>query len=103
MTRQRLRQFNSIMAEIMEEEGRRERLGVYSLFGDDHAVIDRYRGELSDIMDWIGQIPDSLTRRAFRMRYIDGLPWIAVSCKLGYSSESGARQLCARYLKQAAG
>lgn len=99
MTREQLKQFNSMMAEIMEEERRRDELGAYSLFGDDSEALEKYRDELRSIRAWIGQIPDSLTRRAFMLRYVDGLAWCTVSCRLGYGSESGARVLCERYLR----
>lgn len=99
MTRRRLRQFHSMMLEIMEEEQRRAVFGAYSLFGDDCAVLEKYKSELQGIRAWIDHIPDSVTRRAFRLRYVDGLPWHAVSCRMGYASESGARKLCTRYLE----
>lgn len=98
MTQKRLRQLTSLMAEVIESEERRYRLAAYSLFGDDEALVRRCRAEIGEIREWIDQIEDSVTRRAFRLRYLDGLSWEAVSLRLGYSTEAGARKVCARYL-----
>lgn len=98
MTRRELRQVHSLLREIEEEEERRYTNAAYSLFRDDCAVLDRYREQLSGIAAWIDQIDDSLTRRAFRLRYIDGMSWLRVSSRLGYSCPDGARKLCQRYL-----
>ena len=98
MTTWELRQFHSLLREVEEEERRRNYLAVYSLFDDDHDVIDRYREQLRTVNQWIARIEDSMTRRAFRLRYVDGLPWAAVSQRLGYTCEAGARKLCQRYL-----
>lgn len=100
MTKKRLREVHSLMCEIIEEEERRYSNAAWSLFGDDHDVIDRYRERLADLIDWIDQIDDSQTRRAFRLRYVDGLSWLAVGLRLGYGGEAGARKLCARYLEK---
>ena len=91
MNRDDLRQVRSLIAEIEEDAKRRE------TFDDQQAV--RYRERLREIAAWINEIGDSQTRRAFRLRYIDGLPWAAVSFRLGYGGESGARKLCERYLE----
>ena len=96
MTRRELRQVHSLLREIEEEEERRYTNAAYSLFRDDCAVLDRYREQLSGIAAWIDQIDDSLTRRAFRLRYIDGMSWLRVSSRLGYSCPDGARKLCQR-------
>ena len=100
MTAAELRQFVSLIEEIEEEERRRESIAAYSLFGDDREMVERYRDKIEEIAGWINSIGDSITRRAFKLRYIDGLPWSAVSARMGYTSEGGARMICMRYLNQ---
>lgn len=98
MNRHELRQVRSLMNEIQEDEWRRDTCAAYSLFAEDDQQAGRYRQAVREIAGWIDQIDDSLTRRAFRLRYLDGLSWAAVSYRLGYGGESGARKLCERYL-----
>ncbi len=100
MQRDRLKQMRSLILEIEEEEERRYKCGAYSLLGDDRDAVKRYGGELRELAAWIDSIPDSQTRRAFRLRYVDGLSWLAVSMRLGYTCEDGARKIIARYLSK---
>ena len=100
MLRHRLKQMYSLILEIEEEEERRQKIGAYSLFGDEEEKLARYGGELRELASWIDSIPDSQTRRIFRMRYVDGQPWAAVSMRTGYSSVDGARKVAERYLKK---
>ena len=86
MQRDRLKQMRSLILEIEEEEERRYKCGAYSL--------------LRELAAWIDSIPDSQTRRAFRLRYVDGLSWLAVSMRLGYTCEDGARKMIMRYLEK---
>ena len=99
MNRDDLRQARSLIAEMEEDIQRRERFAAYSLFVEDEQLAKRCRERFREIAAWINEIGDSQTRRAFRLRYIDGLPWAAVSFRLGYGGESGARKLCERYLE----
>lgn len=100
MQRDRLKQMHSLILEIEEEEERRYKCGAYSLLGDDRDAVKRYGGELRELAAWIDSIPDSQTRRAFRLRYVDGLSWLAVSMRLGYACEDGARKMIMRYFKK---
>lgn len=100
MQRDRLKQMRSLILEIEEEEERRYKCGAYSLLGDDRDAVKRYGGELRELAAWIDSIPDSQTRRAFRLRYVDGLSWLAVSMRLGYTCEDGARKMIMRYLEK---
>ena len=59
--------------------------------------------EVAEIRIWVERIPDSLTRRAFKLRFLDGLPWGEIARRMGYRSDSGPRMLCARYLAEHAG
>lgn len=45
------------------------------------------------IEEFISSIPDSLTRRVFRYRYIDGLSWRAIAYRIGKYDESYPRKL----------
>lgn len=49
---------------------------------------------------WISAIPDSLTRRIFMYRFVDGMTWLQVAMNIGGgNSESAVKMLCHRYLK----
>lgn len=98
MHRRRLKQMRSLILEIEEEQARQYQLGAWSLLGDGRDAMRRYGAELKELAAWIDDIPDSQTRRAFRLRYVDGLPWAAVGLRMGYASPDGPRKLCERYL-----
>lgn len=122
MTRRRLRQFESLAAEIIEEgerleamrrtdERRAETLGCYSLTDDPEAETrrraaelqrkrERFTRELRAVERWIDRITDSQTRRAIRLHYIEGMSWQAVASRMGYAGESGARMAAERYLNK---
>lgn len=100
MRKDRLRQMHSLILEIEEEEERRYKCGAYSLLGDDRDAVKRYGGELRELAAWIDSIPDSQTRRAFRLRYVDGLDWLCVAVRMGYGSPDGPRKVCERYLEK---
>lgn len=51
-----------------------------------------------DIEKFISDIPDSLTRRIFRYRYIDNFNWQAISMRVGKINESYPRMIHDRYL-----
>lgn len=123
MTRERLRQFDSLVQELVEEQERlarelrharrvEETCGVGCLFGMDYLEAAKTRvrelsaqreDEVAEIRIWVERIPDSLTRRAFKLRFLDGLPWGEIARRMGYRSDSGPRMLCARYLAEHAG
>lgn len=53
-----------------------------------------------DIEKFISEIPDSLTRRVFRYRYIDNLEWLPIARKIGRHNESYPRKIIHdRYLE----
>lgn len=123
MTRERLRQFDSLVQELHEEQERMQReerhvrlmeatYGVGCLFGAEALEQSRARvlalagqreDEIAEIRLWVECIPDSLTRRAFKLRFLDSLPWSEIARRMGYGSDSGPRMLCARYLAEHAG
>ncbi|OLS02412.1 hypothetical protein [Tissierella creatinophila] len=54
-----------------------------------------------DIERFISDIPDSLTRRVFRYRYIEGLEWRPIARRIGRHDESYPRKMIHdRYLER---
>lgn len=120
MTRERLKQFDSLVQELHEEQERMVReqrhirrmeeiYGVGCLFGVKYIESSRERikllvgkreDDISEIRIWVEAIPDSLTRRAFKLRFLDGMAWSDIARRMGYRSDSGPRMLCARYLAE---
>ena len=57
--------------------------------------------ERNKLERYIADIPDSLTRFIFTLRFISGLSWYQVAEHIGGgNTEDGVRQRCYRYLKQ---
>ena len=100
MRRDELRQMRSLILEIEEEKRRRYEVGAWSLFGDDSDFLERNAEQIKRIRGWIKEIPDSVTRRAFALRYVDGLDWLDVAVRMGYGSPDGPRKVCERYLEK---
>lgn len=98
--RETLKQVKSMILEIEEEERRRHELGAWSLFGDDAAFRERNMEQIETVRAWILEIPDSVTRRAFLLRYVDGMHWWEVAARMGYVSPDGPRKICERYLEK---
>lgn len=55
--------------------------------------IDALEKECGEIELWIEEIPDSLTRRIFRMRFIDGLSQQAVARKVHMHQSNVSRKI----------
>ncbi|OLS02016.1 hypothetical protein [Tissierella creatinophila] len=54
-----------------------------------------------EIEKFISDIPDSLTRRVFRYRYIDNLEWLPIARRIGRHDESYPRKMIHdRYLEK---
>lgn len=113
MTRERLRQVESLLLELEEERERfsrekrhRERMettyGVGCLFGERpfedardrlRRIEAQCRDEQDEVRQWIDSVSDSMTRRALRLRYLDGKSWSECARRMGYADESGPRKL----------
>lgn len=53
-----------------------------------------------EIEEFISNIPDSLTRRVFRYRYVDELEWLPIARRIGRNDESYPRKMIHdRYLE----
>lgn len=118
MTMERLRQLDSLIDEQRDEEERLARearhiermekeYGVGCLLGYEQMeqsrarmreLTERRRAEAEAVRAWVEQIRDAQVRRAFKLRYLDGLPWSTVARRMGYANDSGPRMLCARHL-----
>lgn len=120
MTRERLRQFDSLVQELVEEQERlarelrharrvEETCGVGCLFGMDYLEAAKTRvrelnarreDEVAEVRGWIDGVADSMTRRALRLRFLDGLAWAEVARRMGYADESGPRKLADKLLRE---
>lgn len=48
---------------------------------------------------YISEIPDSLTRQIFTLRFINGLSWVQVAHSIGgNNTEGGVKMICYRYI-----
>lgn len=47
---------------------------------------------------WIADIPDSLNRQIFTLRFINGLSWLQVAAHIGGNTEASVKMACYRYL-----
>lgn len=51
---------------------------------------------------YIAEIPDSLTRQIFQLRFISGLSWVQIAFSVGGDNTAdGVRMVCNRYIKKA--
>ena len=112
MTKDRLKQVESLVCELEEERERfarearhhkriEETYGVGCLFGRNalDAARDRLQAieaecqdERDTVRQWIDSVSDSMTRRALRLRYLDGKSWSECARRMGYADESGPRK-----------
>ena len=52
----------------------------------------------TEVIEFIGTIPDSRMRRIFKLRYLEGMNWLKISRLFGANYESYARVLHDNYL-----
>ena len=77
-----------MVATIIEEERQLEEL------------CERRRQEKARLMQYINDIPDSLTRQIFLLRFVDGKSWNAVADGIGGgNTENSVRMKVFRYLQ----
>lgn len=66
-----------------------------------HAKITQCLHERNRLERYIANIPDSLTRQIFQLRFINGLTWMQVAYSIGgNNTEQGVRKRVYRYLEQ---
>ena len=65
------------------------------------AKLERKKEKSKAVEDWLDNIEDGQTRCVFRMHYIDGMTWIKIAAKTGYSKSPDYPRLYIRdkYLK----
>lgn len=65
------------------------------------AKITQCLHERARLERYIAEIPDSLTRQIFQLRFINGLTWVQIAFSVGGgNTEEGVRKRVYRYLEQ---
>lgn len=65
------------------------------------AKIDRCVDERQKLELYIAEIPDSLTRQIFTLRFINGMTWPQIAYSVGgNNTEASAKMTCYRYIKK---
>lgn len=65
------------------------------------AKITQCLHERARLGRYIAEIPDSLTRQIFQLRFINGLTWVQIAFSVGGgNTEEGVRKRVYRYLEQ---
>ena len=55
--------------------------------------------ERNKLERWISDVPDSLLRMIFTLRFVNGLTWLQVALHIGGgNTEAGVKMMCYRYL-----
>lgn len=91
MTFQDLYHLSDLVPEVLDQKSRLARL-----IEENNADLIRKHYALEKFIEGI---PDSLTRIALRMRFIDGKSWGAIAYSIGGGqSTSTVRMMCKRYL-----
>lgn len=62
--------------------------------------LQKLQSECLEVELWIEEIPDSITRRIFRMCYVDGLKQVRIARKVGLDQSNVSRKID-NYLKNA--
>lgn len=63
------------------------------------AKITQCLHERNRLERYIAEIPDSLTRQIFALRFVNGLSWNQVACRIGNTTADAARMTCKRYVR----
>lgn len=65
------------------------------------AKIARCMYERNRLERYIAEIPDSLTRQIFTLRFVKGFSWVQVAMHVGgNNTENSVKMICYRYLKK---
>lgn len=65
------------------------------------AKIEQRVYERSRLERYIADIPDSLTRQIFTLRFVEGLTWEQIAAKTGgYNTAKNCSNICYRYIRQ---
>ncbi len=67
------------------------------------AKITQCMHERNRLERYIADIPDSLTRQIFTLRFINGLHWLQIAFSVGgENTEASVKMICYRYIKKTA-
>lgn len=65
------------------------------------AKITQCLHERNRLERYIAEIPDSLTRQIFQLRFINGLTWVQIAFNVGGgNTEGGVKMICYRYINK---
>lgn len=130
MTKEKLLEYNNLVKEIKDLERRiknvekqsemvsdvvqngvKGRAFIYGVDVKRKFKLEKYKRKLNDfrtrlaeesleVEEFIQNIPSSVLRIIFRLRYLDGLQWFQIADKLGYNSETAPRKKHDRFLEK---
>ena len=65
------------------------------------AKITQCLHERARLERYIAEIPDSLTRQIFQLRFVDGLSWVQIAFSIGGGNTEGSvKMICYRYINK---
>lgn len=71
---------------------------------DTHAVISAKRErcihERNRLEKYIASVPDSHLRQMMTYRFVDGLSWTEVACRVGGNTKDSVRKACKRFVEK---
>jgi hypothetical protein len=109
MTLQELSALYDIKKEIEMDERRLEELEYIPGTAEQQEKVrkiiqekhDKLWEERARLEKWIAEIPDSMTRQIFTMRFVCGKTWAQVAWYIGGgNTEAGVRMAAKRYVKR---
>ncbi|MDD6159530.1 MAG: hypothetical protein PUB51_00140 [Oscillospiraceae bacterium] len=117
MTTKELNQLSGLRREAGALERRLKELEKVALLGPNGPVAEEYAGEVKTLREmlegrrlgcirervrlekWIGEIPDSMLRQIFSLRYIESKTWAQVARGVGGgNTQDGVRKAHDRYM-----
>lgn len=87
---------------LLEEENgtKAQKARVRKIIQEKRNRIWRERERLEE---WIAAIPDSMKRKVFTLRFVQGLTWVQVAMAVGGgNTEDGVRKMAKRYVQSQA-
>ncbi len=100
MTFQELYQLKNLKKEIEEQQRRLKNIDDESTRKLISENLTDYWRTYVELEMYISNIPDSFTRRIFRLRFIDGHTWNRIAIEAGGNQTGDSvRKICKRFLK----
>ena len=101
MTFQELYQLKDLKKEIEEQKRRVSKIDNDELRSILNMNMTEYWRKYIDLEMYINNIPDSFTRRIFRLRFIDGYTWNRIAFLVGGNQTGDSiRKICKRFLER---